>query len=70
MHHFRLLLIVILKDSIYTNDILMAMLVECLHYENLYTKSVIIGRREYFWQKLPEVRMIGAEIISSTLNKS
>jgi hypothetical protein len=48
----------------------MAILVECLHYENLYTKSVIIGRREYFWQKLPEVRMIGAEIISSTLNKS
>jgi hypothetical protein len=29
-----------------------------------------MGRREYFWQKLPEVRMIDAEIISSTLNKS
>jgi hypothetical protein len=38
--------------------------------KSLYTKSVIIGRREYFWQKIPEVRMIDAEIISSTLNKS
>jgi hypothetical protein len=55
MHHFRLslLLIVILKDSIYTNDILMAMLVECLHYEESLHKISNHWKERIFLAETP-----------------